>query len=84
MEKFCTHCKDSLDILGWEGFTKICGENSDLATVRHSTSRLAQIALNPSRAEKRNDSKKKKKELEKIKIRISCHYFLSSLPHRIS
>jgi hypothetical protein len=52
MEKFCTRCKDLRDILGWVGFTKIFRENSDLVTVRRSTSRPAQIALNPSRAEK--------------------------------
>jgi hypothetical protein len=76
MEKVCAHCKDLRDILGWEGFTKICRENSDLATVRKSALRPAQIALNPSWAEKRF----RKKEREKIKIRISCHNFLSPSP----
>ena len=33
MEKVCTHYKDLRDILGWEGFTNICRENSYLATV---------------------------------------------------
>jgi hypothetical protein len=53
MEKVCTHRKDLRDILGWEGFTKICRQNSDLATVSQSTSTSAQIALNPFWAEKR-------------------------------